>query len=86
MTGVAWHPTDNLIATTSYDHTCIIWNPHTGEKLTTLTGHTSLVTGVAWHPTDNLIATTSYDHTCIIWNPHTGEKLTTPHRPHRLGN
>ena len=32
VTGVAWHPTDNLIATTSSDHTCIIWNPHTAKK------------------------------------------------------
>ena len=58
MTGVAWHPDGTRIATTSWDRTCIIWNPNTGEKLTTLTGHTFLVTGVAWHPTDDLIATT----------------------------
>ncbi len=77
VTGVAWHPNGDLIATTSYDHTCIIWNPHTGKKLTTLTDHTDWVTGVAWHPDGTRIATTSDDHTCIIWNPHTGEKLTT---------
>ena len=77
VTGVAWHPDGDLIATTSYDHTCIIWNPHTGKKLTTLTDHTDWVTGVAWHPDGTRIATTSDDNTCIIWNPHTGEKLTT---------
>ena len=74
VTGVAWHPTGDLIATTSTDGTCIIWNPHTAEKLTTLT---STATGAAWHPTGDLIATTSTDGTCIIWNPHTAEKLTT---------
>ena len=77
VTGVAWRPDGDLIATTSHDHTCIIWNPHTAEKLTTLTGHTNTVTGVAWHPSGDLIATTSTDHTCIIWNPHTAEKLIT---------
>ena len=77
VTGVAWHPNGDLIATTSWDDTCIIWNPYTAEKLTTLTGHTNPVTGAAWHPDGTHLATTSYDHTCIIWNPHTAEKLTT---------
>ena len=77
MTGLAWHPDGSLVATTSWDRTCIIWNPHTAEKITALTGHTDWVSRVAWHPTGNLIATTSDDHTCIIWNPNTGKKLTT---------
>ena len=77
MTGAAWHPDGNLIATTSNDCTCIIWNPHTAEPITTLTGHTHTVTGAAWHPDGDRIATTSYDGTCIIWNPHTGKKITT---------
>ena len=77
VTGAAWHPDGDRIATTSYDGTCIIWNPHTGKKITTLTGHTHTVTGAAWHPDGDRIATTSYDGTCIIWNPHTGKKITT---------
>ena len=77
MTGVAWRPDGDLIATTSTDGTCIIWNPHAAEPITTLTGHTNKVTGVAWHPDGTHLATTSWDHTCIIWNPNTGEKLTT---------
>ena len=77
VTGVAWNPNGDLIATTSWDDTCIIWNPYTAEKLTTLTGHTRAVTGAAWHPDGTHLATTSDDHTCIIWNPHTAEKLTT---------
>ena len=77
VTGVAWHPDGTRIATTSNDGTCIIWNPNTGMKLTTLAEHTREVTGVAWHPDGTRIATTGKDHTCIIWNPNTGEKLTT---------
>ena len=77
VTGVAWHPGGDFIATTSWDCTCIIWNPNTAEKITTLTGHTSWVSGVAWHPSGDLIATTSNDGTCIIWNPNTSEKITT---------
>ena len=77
VTGVAWHPSGDLIATTSRDKTCIIWNPHTAEEITTLTGHTDWVIGVAWRPSGDLIATTSHDKTCIIWNPHTAQKITT---------
>ena len=73
VTGVAWHPDGDLIATASVDGTCIIWNPHTGEKITS---HIGLVTRVAWHPDGDLIATTSKDD-CIIWNPHTAEPITT---------
>ena len=76
VTGVAWSPDGNRIATTSNDGTCIIWNPHTGKPIITLTDHTNSATGVAWHPTEDLIATTSKDD-CIIWNPHTGQKRTT---------
>ena len=46
-----------LIATTSIDKRCIIWNPHTAQKITTLTDHTGAVTAVAWHPDGDLIAT-----------------------------
>ena len=37
MTGVAWHPSGDLIATTTSDDRCIIWNPHTAEKITAAT-------------------------------------------------
>ena len=76
VTGLAWHPDGDFIATTSNDGTCIIWNPNTAEPITTLTGHTHEITGVAWHPSGDLIATTSEDY-FIIWDPHTGQKRTT---------
>ena len=54
---VAWHPSGDLLATTNGDGACIIWNPHTGKPITTITDHTRIVTGIAWHPTGDLIAT-----------------------------
>ena len=77
VTGVAWRPDGDLIATTSHDHTCIIWNPHTAEKLITLTGHTDVVTGVTWHPDGTRLATASWDGTGIVWDSRTGHPITT---------
>ena len=76
-TGIAWHPTGDLIATISSDNTCIIWNPRTGNSLTELIGHADELTKAAWHPTGSSLATTSRDGTCIIWNPTTGQKIIT---------
>ena len=76
-TGIAWHPTGDLIATISSDNTCIIWNTLTGNSLTELIGHTDELTKVAWHPRGSSLATTSRDGTCIIWNPTTGQKIIT---------
>ncbi|WP_157751677.1 WD40 repeat domain-containing protein [Actinoplanes derwentensis] len=83
VNSVAWTTTDSgqpLLATASSDGTTRIWNPHTGETITTLTGHTGRVWCVAWATTDTgqlLIATASDDNTARIWNPHTGETITT---------
>ena len=75
LTGAAWHPSGDLIATSSNDGSCIIWNSDTTERVAILTGHTGWVTGVAWSPDGTHIATTSRDRTCIVWDPHTRKKV-----------
>ena len=40
LNGVAWSFDGSLLATVGDDHTCVIWNPHTGEPVATLIGHT----------------------------------------------
>ena len=77
LNGVAWSSDGSLLATVGDDHTCVIWNPHTGDPVATLIGHTDAVNRVALSPDDMRLATVSTDGTCIIWNPHTAEKLTT---------
>lgn len=77
LNGVAWSSDGSLLATVGDDHTCVIWNPHTGEPVVTLIGHTDAVNRVAWSPDDRRVATVSHDGTCIIWNPHTAERLLT---------
>ncbi|WP_158676359.1 NACHT domain-containing protein, partial [Tessaracoccus sp. OH4464_COT-324] len=57
VTAAAWHPGGHRIATTSWDGSCIIWDPHTGQQLTRLTAHTRAVTAAAWHPDGHQLAT-----------------------------
>ena len=35
LNGVAWSSDGSLLATVGDDHTCVIWNPHTGDPVTT---------------------------------------------------
>ena len=40
VTGVAFHPTKNLVASCSYDKSVKLWNADSGAELWTVTGHT----------------------------------------------
>ena len=39
VTGVAFHPTNNLVASCSYDMSVKLWNADSGAELWTVTGH-----------------------------------------------
>ena len=39
VTGVAFHPTKNLVASCSYDKSVKLWNADTGAELWTVRGH-----------------------------------------------
>lgn len=69
-------PSETTVAiTSSDDHTAIVWNALTGEKLWTLTGHTGRIKDVKLFYTysDNAnVLTISDDHTARIWNASTG--------------
>ena len=39
VTGVAFHPTKNLVASCSYDKSVKLWNTDTGAELWTVRGH-----------------------------------------------
>src|SRR5260221_670345 len=71
---VAPSPDRGLLASASDDKTIKLWDPHTGEHLRTLEGHSDWVTSVAFSP-DGLLASGSDDKTIKLWNPHTGEHL-----------
>ena len=64
---IAWAPDDSMLASCSLDNLIIVWDPATGQRVTTLKGHTSFVKGVAWDPIGKFLATQADDKSCIVW-------------------
>ena len=66
VTGVAFHPTKNLVASCSSDKSVKLWNADTGAELWTVSGHSQLVTAVSWSPDGTKLASGSYDSTVTV--------------------
>jgi WD40 repeat protein len=58
----------------------IIWNRITGDKITSLRGHTQFYSDVALSPDATRAATCSWDGTVILWDAVTGQSLLPPLR------
>ena len=54
-----------------------IYDAHTGEELTLLTGHVGWVLSVSFSPNGAILASGSGDHTVRLWDANTGEHLRT---------
>jgi len=75
---VSWSPCNNYIVTASEDQTCSIWNLY-GEKMHSLTGHTTAVTAVEWRKIPSLgevLITIADDRNVMVW------RLNTPQNIH----
>lgn len=57
-----------LLATTSFDHTCRIWNAVDGSCLRVLQNHDEAVYCVAWSPLGRWIATGGLDCRVFVWD------------------
>jgi len=57
------------------DGMTMIWNPRTGEKAQTLTGHGGAVTSAAFGPGGTRVLTGSRDGWAILWDAKSGEKV-----------
>jgi WD40 repeat protein len=77
-----WSPDGKLIATAADDSTAIVWDGRTGERLSTLVGHThDVVFSPTWSPDSKRIATASWDGTAKVWDVSTGEELASLEKP-----
>ncbi|BFZ22703.1 hypothetical protein BsWGS_25742 [Bradybaena similaris] len=68
ISGVAVHPSKQIIATCSDDQTWKMWAVPSGEIIMTGEGHTDWVSDCSFHPSGSTLATTSGDSTVKIWD------------------
>jgi hypothetical protein len=73
---IAFSPDGKTIASSGSSlGSVIIWDAQTGEKLKTLSGHTSFLTALAFSPDSQTLASGSWDKTIMLWNPTNGSQL-----------
>jgi hypothetical protein len=54
-----------------------IWDPTTGQTVTTLIGHTDRIRALAWSPDGAHLASAGTDQTVRIWDPAIGHTVAT---------
>jgi len=66
---IAWHPTEDILASASYDNNLKMYREDDDEWITTATlgSHTNTVWALAWAPEGNRLASCSEDCTVKIW-------------------
>jgi pre-mRNA-processing factor 19 len=76
VTDVAFHPTQQLVFTTSADNTALVWSPAQDGKFAvrhTISCHTGEVAGCSVHPTGDYFATCSADRTWAFHDIQSGQ-------------
>ena len=77
VSGVAWSPNGQRIASASSDGTVQVWDAASGSHALTYRGHTSDVLTVAWSHDGRYLASGSADNSVQIWNASTGARILT---------
>jgi WD40 repeat protein/predicted Ser/Thr protein kinase len=72
VTGLAFSPNCDRLASSSADRTVRLWDVATGREICSFQRHTDRVSGVSYSPDGNRIASGSYDGTIRIWDSMTG--------------
>ena len=75
--GLAFDPTNQVLASGSGDQTIRLWNVQTGRLETILKGHTAPVRTLAFSPKGNFLASGASDKTTRVWNLQTGKEAAS---------
>jgi len=81
VTSVAWHPNGTLLASSSEDHSVLIWQAERGEVLLRLEGHESPVYDVVWSPDGSRLAScggSGRRGELLVWDVVGGDRVTSP--------
>jgi sperm-associated antigen 16 protein len=68
VSGVAFHPTNSVVATVSDDMTWKLWTVPGGELVLSGGGHRDWIAGVDFHPSGAMLATSSGDGLVKLWD------------------
>lgn len=69
ITGLAYNPHTNKIASSSVDKSVNLWNTDDKVRCYKFTGHSDVVNSVAWSHSGSLMATASKDNSIKVWVP-----------------
>ncbi len=68
ITGIVFHPSGTMFASSSKDHTVKLWNPAAPQPLKSLDGHVAWIEGIRFLEQGTKLATVSADQTLRIWD------------------
>ncbi len=70
-------PDNQILVTSSFDHTARVWDVASGNLIRTLKGHQDGLNYAAFSPDGQQIVTASNDLTAMIWDARTGKQSVT---------
>ena len=70
----AWSPDGKRLATIRGDYASV-WDPQSGQELTTLRGHEQTLLSISFSGDGKLVLTASGDRTARVWDTATGEQV-----------
>eukprot|EP00292_Cryptomonas_paramecium_P022059 CAMPEP_0113698158 /NCGR_PEP_ID=MMETSP0038_2-20120614/22548_1 /TAXON_ID=2898 /ORGANISM="Cryptomonas paramecium" /LENGTH=157 /DNA_ID=CAMNT_0000621277 /DNA_START=39 /DNA_END=509 /DNA_ORIENTATION=- /assembly_acc=CAM_ASM_000170 len=75
ITGVAWSPDGNQIATSCKDGTLKLWDVDTRAEIATMRPHPSAGIWAAWSPDGRRIATYGLAQPLLLWDPSAAQPI-----------